>query len=212
MSFGNFMNMEKLTLEIIDEHISYMTDDNYEFETFLSIDKLTNNMKNGFVIITQLSCFIESFLNTIINSCMDYNGESLLKCNIEEKMDLVFLYYKKKWSNIKGQNPWAIYKKTTKVRNEMIHFKRTYIGDETGIPDFEIGGQKVSEFFTQSNIKLLTEKHIELAKLIADALELSIYEEGNIFECDGRDGLVNYVYDKNMIDVDETRFENINKK
>lgn len=111
MSFGNFMNMEKLTLEIIDEHISYMTDNNYEFETFLSIDKLTNNMKNGFVIITQLSCFIESFLNTIINSCMDYNGESLLKCNIEEKMDLVFLYYKKKWSNIKGQNPWAIYKK-----------------------------------------------------------------------------------------------------
>lgn len=212
MSFGNFMNMEKLTLEIIDEHISYMTDDNYEFETFLSIDKLTNNMKNGFVIITQLSCFIESFLNTIINSCMDYNGESLLKCNIEEKMDLVFLYYKKKWSNIKGQNPWAIYKKTTRVRNEMIHFKRTYIGDGTGIPDFEIGGQKVSEFFTQPNMKLLTEKHIELAKLIADALELSIYEEGNIFECDGRDGLVNYVYDKNMIDVDETRFENINKK
>ena len=212
MSFGNFMNMEKLTLEIIDEHISYMTDDNYEFETFLSIDKLTNNMKNGFVIITQLSCFIESFLNTIINSCMDYNGESLLKCNIEEKMDLVFLYYKKKWSNIKGQNPWAIYKKTTRVRNEMIHFKRTYIGDGTGIPDFEIGGQKVSEFFTQPNMKLLTEKHIELAKLIADALELSIYEEGNIFECDGRDGLVNYVYDKNMIDVDETRLENINKK
>mgnify|MGYP004503363081 FL=1 len=94
----------------------------------------------------------------------------------------------------------------------MIHFKRTYIGDGTGIPDFEIGGQKVSEFFTQPNMKLLTEKHIELAKLIADALELSIYEEGNIFGCDGRDGLVNYVYDKNMIDVDETRFENINKK
>ena len=212
MSFGNFMNMEKLTLEIINEHISFMTDDNYEFETFLSIDKLTNNMKNGFVIITQLNCFIESFLNTIINSCMDYNGESLLKCNIEEKMDLVFLYYKKKWSSIKGQNPWAIYKKTTKVRNEMIHFKRTYIGDGTGIPDFEIGGQKVSGFFTQSNMKLLIGKHIELAELIADTLELSIYEEGNIFECDGRDGLVNYVYDKNMIDVDETRFENITKK
>ena len=212
MSFGNFMNMEKLTLEIINDHISNMTDDNYEVETFLSIDKLTNNMKNGFVIITQLSCFIESFLNTIINSCMDYNGESLLKCNIEEKMDLVFLYYKKEWSNIKGQNPWAIYKKTTKVRNEMIHFKRTYIGDGTGIPNFEFGGQKVSGFFTQSNMKSLTEKHIELAKLIADALELSIYEEGSIFECDGRDGLVNYVYDKNMIDVDETRFENINKK
>lgn len=94
----------------------------------------------------------------------------------------------------------------------MIHFKRTYIGDGTWIPDFEIGEQKVSGFFTRSNMKLLTGKHIELAELIADALELSIYEEGNIFECDGRDRLVNYVYDKNMIDVDETRFENITKK
>lgn len=89
------MNMEKLTLEIINEHILFMTDYNYEFETFLSIDKLTNNMKNGFIIITQLNCFIESFLNTIINSCMDYNGESLLKCNIEEKMDLFFYIIKR---------------------------------------------------------------------------------------------------------------------
>lgn len=207
MAFGNFMNMEKLTLEIIDEHISGMTDENYEIETFLSIDKLTNNMKNGFVIITQLSCFIESFLNTIINSCMNYNGDSLLKCNIEEKIDLIFLYYKKEWNRIKGQNPWSVYKKTTKVRNEMIHFKRTYIGDGTGIPDFEIGGQNVSQFFTQANMMLLTEQHIKLAKLIAEELGLSIYEEGNIFECDGRDGLVNYVYDKNMINVDESRFE-----
>ena len=193
MAFGNFMNMEKLTLEIIDEHISCMTDENYEFETFLSIDKLANNMKNGFVIITQLSCFIESFLNTIINSCMNYNGDSLLKCNIEEKIDLIFLYYKKEWNRIKGQNPWSVYKRTTKVRNEMIHFKRTYIGDGTGIPDFEIGGQNVSQFFAQANMMLLTEQHIKLAKLIAEELGLSIYEEGNIFECDGRDGLVNYV-------------------
>ena len=40
-----------------------MNDDNYEFETFLDIDKLTNNIKNGFVIIIQLNCFIKSFWN-----------------------------------------------------------------------------------------------------------------------------------------------------
>ncbi len=211
MAFNNFMNMERLTLEIINDHILNMTDDNYEIGTFLSIDELTNNMKNGFVIITQLSCFIESFFNTIINSCMNYNGESLLKCNIEEKIDLIFLYYEKDWSNIKGQNPWSVYKKTTKVRNEMIHFKRTYIGDGAGIPDFEIGGQKVSQFFTKSNMLLLMKEHIKLVKLIANTLELSIYEEGSIFECDGRDNLVNYVYDKKIIDIDESRFESNNQ-
>lgn len=212
MAFGYFMNMEKLTLEIVENHISLMTDDNYEFETFLDINKLTNNIKNGFVIITQLNCFIESFLNTIISSCMNYNGEALLKCNIEEKMDLIFMYYKKGWEVIRGQNLWSMYKKTTKVRNEMIHFKKTYIGDGTGIPDFQIGGQYVAKFFTQRNMNLLRDEHIKLAELIAEAIGLLIYNEGNIFECDGRDGLVNYVYDKKMIDVDEARFENMIKK
>lgn len=207
MAFGYFMNMEKLTLEIVENHISLMTDDNYEFETFLDINKLTNNIKNGFVIITQLNCFIESFLNTIISSCMNYNGEALLKCNIEEKMDLIFMYYKKGWDVIRGQNPWSMYKKTTKVRNEMIHFKKTYIGDGTGIPDFQIGGQYVAKFFTKRNMNLLRDEHIKLAELITEAIGLSIYNEGNIFECDGRDGLVNYVYDKNIINVDESRFE-----
>lgn len=207
MAFGYFMNMEKLTLEIVENHICLMTDDNYEFEPFLDINKLTNNIKNGFVIITQLNCFIESFLNTIISSCMNYNGEVLLKCNIEEKMDLIFMYYKKSWEVIRGQNPWSMYKKMTKVRNEMIHFKKTYIGEGTGIPDFQIGGQYVAKFFTQRNMNLLRDEHIKLAELIAETIGLSTYNEGNIFECDGRDGLVNYVYDKNIINVDGSRFE-----
>ena len=193
MAFGYFMSMEKLTLEIIEDHISSMTDDNYEDDIFIDKDKLINNIKNGFVIITQLNCFIESFLNTIINSCMNYSGESLLKCNIEEKMDIIFMYYNKDWNTIKSQNPWSIYKKTTKVRNEMIHFKKTYIGDGTGIPNFKIGRQNVANFFTKQNMELLRTGHINLAKIIANKTGLSIYEDGEIFECDGRDGLVNYV-------------------
>jgi len=50
-------------------------------------------MKNGFVIITQLNVFFESFLNTILSSCMEYNGEKLLKCSIDEKIEMI--HYKK---------------------------------------------------------------------------------------------------------------------
>lgn len=202
MARSCFMNMEKLTLEIVENHIDLMTDYNYEFEPFLDAEKITNNIKNGFIIITQLNCFIESFLNTIINSCMNYNGEALLKCNIDEKMDLIFMYYKKDWKVIKGQNSWSKYKETTKVRNEMIHFKRTYIGEGTGIPDFQIGGKNASSFFTKSNMKLLRDEHIKVTELIAEAIGLSINKEGNIFDCNGRDGLVNYVYDKNVTNID----------
>lgn len=118
MAFGYFMNMEKLSLTIVDNHLLYMTDNNFEDDVFLKMDELTNNIENAFVIINQLSCFFESFLNTIINACIDCNGELLLKCSVEEKIELVFMHYKKDWDVIKGQNSWSIYKKTTRVRND----------------------------------------------------------------------------------------------
>ena len=68
MSFGYFMNMEKLSLRIVEKHLPYMTDNNYEDDCFLNIEELINNIENGFVIITQLSCYFESFLNTVINA------------------------------------------------------------------------------------------------------------------------------------------------
>lgn len=203
MAFGYFMNMEKLTLEISEKHISYMTNDNYEDDCFLNMKKLINNIENGFVVITQLSCYFESFLNTIINGCMEYSGETLLKCSVEEKIDLIFMHYQKDWSSVKGQNPWAIYKKTTKLRNEMIHYKKTHIGYGTGIPNFKLGGQWVADFFTKESMETLKEGYVQLTKLIATTLGLSIFEKINIFECDAKDGMVNYVYDSSKLYIDE---------
>ncbi len=207
MSFGYFMNMEKLSLRIVEKHLPYMTDNNYEDDCFLNIEELINNIENGFVIITQLSCYFESFLNTVINACMNYNGEVLLKCSVEEKIALIFMHYQKDWQIVKGQNPWAIYRKTTKVRNEMIHFKKTFIGDGSGIPNFKLGGQGVAEFFTKQNMMTAKNGYVNLVELIATTLGLNIFKEIDIFECDGRDGLVNYVYDETYTDIDETRFE-----
>lgn len=207
MAFGYFMNMEKLSLRIVDNHLLYMTDNNYGDDVFLKMDELTNNIENGFVIITQLSCFFESFLNTIINACIDYNGELLLKCSIEEKIDLIFMHYKKDWDVVKGQNPWSIYKKTTRVRNEMIHFKKTYIGDGSGIPNFKLGGQWVADFFTKKNMAEMRNGYLRLTELIVASLGLCISKDIDIFECDGRDELVNYVYDEKTINIDESRYK-----
>ncbi len=209
MAFGYFMNMEKLSLTIAEKHISYMTENNYEDDCFLNIEKLINNIESGFVVITQLSCYFESFLNTIINACMNYNGEVLLKCSVEEKIDFIFMYYQKDWQIVKGQNPWAIYKKATRVRNEMIHFKKTYIGDGSGIPNFQLGGQWVAEFFTKQSMMLIRDGYVNLAELIANNLGLNIFKNIDIFECDGRDGLVNYIYDEMNINIDESRYEEI---
>ena len=177
MAFGYFMNMEKLSLMIAEQHIENMTDNNYydDLDVFLDPDRLTNNLANGFVVITQLSCFFESFLNTIINACMNYNGNALLKCSQEEKLDLIFMHYQKDFAEIRGQNPWAVHQKVTKVRNEMIHYKKTDIGMSTGIPDFQLGKQRVAEFFTKKTMGNVKDEYIKLTekalKISPDKLE-----------------------------------------
>ncbi len=206
MAFGFFMNMEKLSLIIANSHVINMTNDNFFDDVFLDDEKLLKNMQNGFVIITQMSCYIESFLNTIINSCIGYDGENLLKCSIEEKLDIIYMHYNKSLSEIKSQNPWNVYKRTTSVRNAMIHFKKTYIGDGTGIPYFNLGKESVADFFTKQKMESIIAEHIKLAKLIANSLDLVVCDEIDVFECDGRDGLVNYVYDKSITPIDDSRF------
>ena len=203
MAFGFFMNMEIMSLEIAREHIVVMTNDNMEDDVFLDDAKIINNIKNGFVVITQLSAFLESFLNTILNKCICYDGDILLKCSIEEKMDIIFMHYKVDWSNIKSQYPWEVYKKTTRVRNEMVHFKETYIGDGSGIPGFTIGKTPVNDFFTKDNMEKILNQYIVLGKLIASALGLKIADDIRIFMCDGEDEIVNYVYDSSKYEEEK---------
>lgn len=207
MSFSYYLNMEKLSLKIAENHIINMTDDIYDDDVFLDLEKSINNIQNGFVVITQLSCYIESFLNTIINACMGYEGETLLRCSIDEKIELIFIHYNKAFDVIKGRHYWETFKKTTKVRNEMIHFKKTYIGDGSEIPNFELGKQDVANFFTKSNMEKILKDHIMLTENIASTLGLRLHKEVEIFQCDGMDCLVNYVYDPNKVEVDDSRFE-----
>lgn len=207
MAFEYFMNMERIALDIAKEHIDNMTSDNMEDDILLDEDKLKNNIKNGFIVITQLITFMESYLNTILNTCVEYNGIELLKSSIDEKLEIIFLYYKKDLSKIKSQHYWECFRKILKVRNEMIHYKITSIGMSTGIPNFSFAGIEVKSFFTKQYMQEATDKIIILGDIIANELNLHIFHTINIFECDGRDGLVNYVYDREKTNIDESRFE-----
>lgn len=203
MSFSYYLNMEQLSLQIAKQHILNMTDTIYCDDVGLDWEKSINNIQNGFVVVTQLNCYIESFLNTIINACIGYDKELLLKCSIDEKIELIFMHYNKSFDEIKGQHTWGSFRKTQKIRNEMIHFKKTYIGDGTEIPNFELGRQNVADFFTKGNMQKTLQEHVALAKSIANTLGLRIYESVEIFQCDGMDDLVNYVYDPNKVHVDD---------
>lgn len=200
MAFGQFMNMEKLSLSIVENHIIHMTDNNFEpYEDIntLDIEKFINNISNGFVIITQLNCFFESFINSILNMCMRYQGEILLKCSVKEKLDLIFMHYEKDLSPIYNSHLWGFVNKTKKIRNEMIHYKKSFLCHSTVMPDFKLGGSYVGEFFTKKNIEETIGYHKQLADLIAENLGLKTNKKINIFEYDGKEGNVSYVYNEN---------------
>ena len=50
---------------------------------------------------------------------------------------------------------------------------------------------------TKGNMQKLMDKHIELAKAIATELGLCIFDDVEVFHCDGMSLFVNYVYDPN---------------
>ena len=202
MAFDFSLNMEKLSLKIADEHTRKMTNNNYieDDDVFLDEEKLINNIENGFITLTHLNCYIESYLNTIINCCMNYRGERLLKTNIEDKIEYIYLYYKKDIQLLKSLHCWEIFKIGTRVRNEMIHYKISSIGMGTGIPVFEIGKQSVDTYFTIDNMIKIYNGFIELSEVIAEHLDLIIIKNINIFGCDGATIVNRYVYDKSILD------------
>lgn len=193
MAFGFYFNMEKLALEIANEHLEIMTDDNIYDDIWLDENKLSNNFKNGFVIITQLITFFESFLNSILIDCIEYSGDRLLKCSIEEKIEVIFMHYKKEFKNIKSNNLWENHIKTNRMRNELVHFKKINIGDGGMLPNFYISKVSVKDFFVKSNMKNIIKNYLKLVELIASTLELKIYHKVDIFACDGKSDDVKYV-------------------
>lgn len=198
MSFGYYMNMEKLALSIAQEHIEHMDNENTTWTEgcpVLDTNKFQKNIESGFVVITQLNCYFESFLNTILNACMDYDGEVLLRCSIEEKIHIIFMYYQKPWETIKGQNCWSVFRKTTTMRNNLMHYKKTYIGDGSETPSFALGKEDVASFFTRQNMEAIMRGYLELTEKITECLGLGLCREIGIISCDGVDPIVNYVYD-----------------
>lgn len=190
--------MEALSIKIAKKHVESMTNDNSDNGDIIYLDEkvFLNNLENGFVVITQLNCFIESFLNAIINSCIGYTDEVLLKCNHQEKIDIIFLHYSKDFSTIKSKKCWESYRITTKVRNEMIHFKKPYVGHSSQLVSFELGGKSVGDFFTKNNIQKLLDDHILLAKEIAKTLDLVVCDDVDIFTNQGTGLETNFIRTK----------------
>ena len=154
-----YLNMEQLSIQVAREQAALMTDsnrfDDERLYIFIDETKFIPNIKRGMIVITMLTCYIESFLNSIISSCLNYEGDTLLKLSMEEKMDVIFLSDPELLKSIKSRNEYRVYKKTNQIRNELIHFKKSWISDGSGLMSVTIKKHNLESYFKNTNGVLL---------------------------------------------------------
>jgi len=216
MAFQHYMNLEPLALEIADEHINKMTDSNVcnplegePFDAYISLDDKAfhNNLKNGWIVVLVLSNYIESVVNTILRDCVYYKGKSLLKANLDDKLEMLYLYYKADISDLKEKH-WEHYRKLIRLRNELVHYKYNFVGEGTDIPlMWKAPFEDIGDVFTISKMKKMKEEIIKFCKKIISDFNLAIHPQPQLLDVKARDGLASYVYDPETTDVDESRFD-----
>jgi len=210
------MNLEPLALEIADEHISKMTDSNVcnlfegqPFDEYISLDNeaFHNNLKNGWIAVLVLSNYIESVVNTILRDCVYYKGENLLKANLDDKLEILYLYYRMDISALKEKH-WEYYRKIIRLRNELVHYKCNFVGEGMDIPlKWKEPFGDIGDIFTFSTMKKMKEEIIKFCEKLISDFDLAIHPEPELLATKARDGLASYIYDPKTTDVDPSRFD-----
>jgi len=189
ISFSYFINLEVLALVIIDEHIDNMTNSNICYDTYAELDicdeaVFHNNLKNGWVVVSMLSNYVESAINTILRDCILYDGERLLKSNVEDKLEIIYPHYKADTFKIKEKHYWGVFRKLSRIRNELTHFKKNYIGTSGFLPTEWIKPfGNVGEYFTKDEMIRTKDDIIKLCNEIASDCKLEVNRAAKLFNC-----------------------------
>ena len=199
MAVAYYMNMETISLENAREHAEKMTNSNHvdDNEKFCDTDKLQNNLKNGWIVAVSMCNYLESFLNTILRDCIQYDKKNFMKLSIEAKIEIIYLYYKEDFSKTKSKDCWEQFKKLNTLRNNLVHYKINLLGYSTTVPsEWENKLIGIDTFTKESMIKFIN-KTCELTKEIAQDLNLIINDTVSIICGAGKDLNVSYVTTNN---------------
>ena len=227
MSFLFSINMEPLLIGIAEDNISKMWE-NMEDDVilgFLDHSKIEDNFRYGFVAITAVVNYVESFLNTIIRDCIyskssigskRYTGneksididdrDKKLKQSIDKKIDFICSYYGIEGSSIKKSKEFSDFSELKEIRNNLVHYKIKWECEGISISDFSLSKDKTfKNFFSKKSLNNELKNAKELCKKIAISSKLTMNSSVQFIECNGRDGLTSCVFDSDKILIDPTR-------
>lgn len=203
MSFGNYLNFEKVSIEIIEQQIAKMTDNNTIHYEDQSTDELNEevfieNLKSGSIAIIFIQNLFETSLNTILRRRAEVSEIDLLKASIRVKLQIISLIYGFDLLEIKSNKSFAVYQDIAKIRNDITHFKSNILCEATAIPadvKIDLGSSKetLATIFTQSYINNCYLEVLKLIHLICSKCGLYINKDVQILDCDGRDDIFEFI-------------------
>lgn len=202
MAQPNYLNMEVLYLKSVDENIEKMTDNNYIISGILD-DVIETNIQYGFTVITLLNCYIESVLNSILRIGL---GDESISGNIPTKIDKIEKHYK--LASAYSNSTIDIMRK---IRNHLVHFKTPFVGEGTGIVDFEIENMLIGKYFAKSNMQSLRKDCYTFVKTLSHQCGLEVWEYASTISSTGLEIPTTYIYNPKMGYADIVEFENMIK-
>lgn len=200
MAWGFYLNMEELSMEIVEEALSNMTNSNYlELDHNIKTDngdEFIANLKWGTTAVVMICCYVESSINTLLRDFLGYapDGE-VIKSSIETKLEIIFSDKFDQLKLIKGDNCWDKYKRLVSVRNQLIHYKNNSADICSSWPQIDrwkIGREILGDYFTKDVLQNTFAESKRLVALIARTLNLSINPDCHILGCDARFGAPSY--------------------
>jgi len=193
-----FMNMEVLSLTVSQENIELMTETNMQATASMDvIDNFAfiNNVKHGFICITMLITYIESVLNTILRDDLKRTDDWLLqKMSIEDKFEIIYIFYRKDLAKLKESNEWGVFKNCKALRNTLIHYKTNELGYAGRSPQWRYGTMIISESFTKPKMQKLHDTIMKFISIFISELGLAINPTAEMIDSDGASDIVGYIY------------------
>lgn len=211
MSFGIFLNFEKLSLKIIEAEISQMTNDNVVCFGCGEVDeideqKFENNLYHGSIAATFIVNLYETTLNTILSSKLSCSEIEIFKVSHNVKLQLICVMYHADLATIKTDNSYGILNSIIKLRNDITHYKSNaiaeghYITTDSKVP-MGTSKESISKLFTKSYMENSYAGVLKLLDLICRKCGLVLYKDCQVIDCDGRDMLCEFVVTQEDYDV-----------
>ena len=203
MSYGLFLNFEKVSIKIIEDNIKVMTNDNlftYEEDVPDEINEevFVKNLYYGSIAITFIANLFETAINTMLTKRIGIVGEEFLMLNTFTKIELICKICNTDFNKINGHREMQKMRDAIKLRNDITHFKNNELGEGTFIiakARIPKGSSKkpMAEEFTQKKMQEYYDNTIKLLKLICKSCRYKINDNCSIFDCDGRDDEYEYI-------------------